>query len=55
MGGVGRAASVELGVETKQTRNPGTRASVASVASTVQEAAPINTKTDTVGDADYET
>lgn len=52
MGGVGRAASVELGVETKQTRNAGTRASVAS---TVQEAAPINTKTDTVGDAYYET
>lgn len=30
MGGVGRAASVELGVETKQTRKPGTRASKAS-------------------------
>lgn len=52
MGGVGQAASVELGVETKQTRKPGTRASRAS---TVQGAAPVNTQTDSSGDAYYET
>lgn len=52
MGGVGRAASVKLGVETKQTRNPRTRASETS---TVQGAAPINTKADSGGGAYYET
>jgi hypothetical protein len=52
MGGVGRTASVELGVETRQTRNPGTRASEAS---TVHGAAAINRKTHSSGDAYYET